>query len=101
MSEKLSGREYDPTVPKNEPVSKIENTNDFMLAIAAGQLDLAEKFLLAEKAKLEAHTGSGLISHNENWLKNNFSILLSAYERLHKQEDFDRIMAYLPDYLRP
>ncbi|MFA6252695.1 MAG: hypothetical protein WCV69_00275 [Patescibacteria group bacterium] len=101
MNEKLPGREYDSTVPKNELVAKIENTNDFMLAIAAGQLAMAEEFLLAEKAKLEAHTDSGLIAHNENWLKNNFSILLSAYERLHKQEEIVRIMNYLPDYLRP
>jgi hypothetical protein len=100
MNEK-PGREYDPTVPKNEKVAKIENTNDFMLAIAAGQLDLAEEFLLAEKAKLEAHTGSGPMGHNERWLKNNFSILLSAYERLHKSEDVARIMAYLPDYIQP
>lgn len=100
MNEKL-GREYDPTVPKNEKVAKIENTNDFMLAIAAGQLDLAEEFLLAEKAKLEARTGTGLISHNEKWLRDHFSILLSTYERLHKQEDVVRVMDYLPDYLRP
>jgi hypothetical protein len=74
----------------DETITLVESSDDFKMAINAGELSGAEAYLMSEKEK---PSQSG---HDDSWLQNKLIILLSQYVAHKDTAGVERINQLLP-----